>query len=111
MARGTGISLRTFGRSASAIARSLKGRSASAIARSLKTRSASAIARTTAIVLFIAFGTSPSFGQVGTATILGVVHDTTGALIPGVNISIKHLDSGYTRNAITSETGNYSVPT
>src|ERR1051326_8956312 len=86
MARGTGISLRTFG------------------------RSASAIARTTAIVLFIAFGTSPSFGQVGTATILGVVHDTTGALIPGVNISIKHLDSGYTRNAITSETGNYSVP-
>src|SRR4029077_8146561 len=45
----------------------------------------------------------------GTATILGVVHDTTGALIPGVNITVKHVDSGYTRTAITSETGNYSV--
>jgi hypothetical protein len=41
---------------------------------------------------------------------LGVVHDTTGALIPGVNITVKHVDSGYTRTAITSETGNYSVP-
>src|SRR2546425_1062916 len=84
-------SLRAFARSASAIARSLNRRWG------------------VAILVLIAFGTSLIFGQSGTATIVGLVHDTTGALIPGVSISVKHLDSGYTRNAITSETGNYSV--
>jgi hypothetical protein len=63
-----------------------------------------------AIVFCIAFGTSPIFGQLGTATILGVVHDASGALIPGVNITVKHVDSGYSRNAVTSETGTYNVP-
>src|SRR5262249_8099697 len=80
MARGTGISLRMFGRWG------------------------------TAIVLYVGFGTSLIFSQLGTATISGVVHDTTGALIPGVSITVKHVDSGYTRTAITSETGNYTVP-
>src|SRR5215831_6176578 len=63
-----------------------------------------------AIVLLIAFGTCQAFAQTATAGIVGVVKDTTGALIPGVNISIKHLDSGYVRTAITNETGNYRVP-
>src|SRR5262252_4446433 len=80
MARGTGISLRSFARWVAAI------------------------------VLCIAFGTSLILSQVGTGTILGVVHDSSGALIPGVSITVKHVDSGYTRNAITSETGSYNVP-
>src|SRR5207247_2516699 len=42
--------------------------------------------------------------------IVGVVKDTTGALIPGVSINIKQLDTGSTRTAITSETGSYTVP-
>src|SRR5215467_15406138 len=63
-----------------------------------------------AIVLLIAFGTCQVFGQTATANIVGVVKDTTGALIPGVNISVKHVDSGYVRTVITNETGNYSVP-
>src|SRR5262245_30927108 len=63
-----------------------------------------------AIVLRIAFGTCQVFAQTATGNIVGVVKDTTGALIPGVNISVKHLDSGYVRTAITNETGNYRVP-
>ncbi|PYS17098.1 MAG: hypothetical protein DMG15_00285 [Acidobacteria bacterium] len=64
----------------------------------------------TVIVLFVAFGTSLIFGQGGTATILGVVHDTTGAVLPGVTITVKHVDSGLTRTVVSSEQGGYVAP-
>src|SRR6266566_1108146 len=64
----------------------------------------------TAAAVLIAFGTSLIFGQGGTATISGVVRDTSGALVPGVTITVKHLDSGLIRTVITSESGNYSAP-
>jgi hypothetical protein len=63
-----------------------------------------------AIVLLIALGTSSVFAQVSTARIVGVVRDTSGALIPGVTVNIKHLDTGVTRTAVTNETGNYTAP-
>jgi len=63
-----------------------------------------------AIVLLIAFGACAIFAQVSTARIVGVVKDTTGALIPGVSINIKQLDTGSTRTTSTSGTGNYTVP-
>ena len=43
----------------------------------------------TTVVLLLAFGTSLIFGQGGTASILGVVRDTTGALVPGVTINVR----------------------
>src|SRR5207247_4692457 len=64
----------------------------------------------TAIVILIAFEACLVFAQTSTATILGVVKDTTGALIPGVSITVKHTDTGQTRTAISSETGDYNVP-
>src|SRR2546428_4707063 len=64
----------------------------------------------TAIVVLIALPTCLVFAQTSTATILGAVKDTTGALIPGVSITIKHTDTGQTRTAISSETGDYNVP-
>jgi len=64
----------------------------------------------TAIGVLIALGTSLVFAQISTATILGVVRDASGALVPGVNISIKHVESGLTRTAISNERGGYSVP-
>jgi len=64
----------------------------------------------TAIGVLIALGTSLVFAQISTATILGVVRDVSGALVPGVNISIKHVESGLTRTAISNERGGYSVP-
>src|SRR5436853_4917290 len=64
----------------------------------------------TAIVVLIALGTCLSFAQTSTATILGVVRDTSGALIPGVSISVKHTESGLTRTVISAENGGYSVP-
>src|SRR6266436_10028869 len=48
--------------------------------------------------------------QVTTGTILGVVQDSTGAVIPGVSVMVKNLDTGLTRTATTDEGGRYTVP-
>src|SRR5437870_7985657 len=64
----------------------------------------------TAIVVLIALGTCLVFAQGSTATISGVVRDTSGALVPGVSITIKHVDTGLTREAVSSESGGYNVP-
>src|SRR5437870_1441963 len=82
MVRTQGVSLRSFGRFAIAIG------------------------------VLIALPTCLVFAQISsaTATILGVVKDTSGALIPGVSITVKHTDTGQTRTAISSESGDYNVP-
>src|SRR5712691_13044448 len=80
MVRKTGIGLRSFGRFA------------------------------TAIVVLIALETCLVFAQTSTATILGVVKDTSGALVPGVTITVKHTESGLTRTVISSENGGYNAP-
>src|SRR5438094_310235 len=64
----------------------------------------------TAIVALIALETCLAFGQTSTATILGVVRDTSGALVPGVSISVKHTESGLTRTVVSGERGAYTVP-
>src|SRR2546427_1489065 len=63
-----------------------------------------------AIVALIALGTCLSFAQTSTATILGTVKDTSGALVPGVSIIVKHTESGLTRTVVSGERGSYTVP-
>src|SRR5256885_16921618 len=62
------------------------------------------------IVVLIALGTCLSVAQTATATILGTVKDTSGALIPGVSITVKHTESGLTRTVVSGERGGYNVP-
>src|SRR5438876_1518722 len=50
------------------------------------------------------------FGQGFSAAISGFVRDTTGAVIPGVTVTVKHIESGLTRTAVTSENGGYTIP-
>src|SRR5437763_3591050 len=64
----------------------------------------------TTLVATIALGTSLVFAQTSMATILGTVRDTSGALIPGVSITVKHTESGLTRTVISAENGGYNVP-
>src|SRR3989454_4151195 len=64
----------------------------------------------TAVVVLIALPTCLVFAQTSAATILGVVKDTTGALIPGARVTVKHTETGLTRTAISSQTGDYNVP-
>src|SRR3989442_4437858 len=48
--------------------------------------------------------------QVTTGTISGVVQDTSGAVIPGVSITVKNVDTGTARTVTTDEGGRYTVP-
>src|SRR2546426_9298266 len=64
----------------------------------------------TALVVLVASGTCLSVAQISTATILGTVKDTSGALVPGVSISVKHTESGLTRSVVSGERGAYNVP-
>src|SRR5438093_8400581 len=50
------------------------------------------------------------FGQNFSAAISGFVRDTTGAVIPGTTVTAKHIETGQTRTAQTSEEGSYTMP-
>src|SRR3954468_18353676 len=47
--------------------------------------------------------------QETTGTITGVVTDQTGAVLPGVTVTVKNADTGLTRIVVTNETGTYSA--
>ena len=51
-----------------------------------------------------------SFAQRITATIRGTVTDTTGAVVPGANVTVKGEETGYTRSTLTNSAGVYSFP-
>lgn len=53
---------------------------------------------------------SPLPGQVTSATIFGTVRDESGAVIPGVSISARHLETGLARNAVSDDSGRYRIP-
>src|SRR5690348_1640114 len=63
----------------------------------------------TAIVGIIAMGSCLIFGQGATGSISGVVRDASGAVIPGVTVTAKHVESGLTRMGVSNETGSYNV--
>lgn len=53
---------------------------------------------------------SSLFGQGGESTqILGIVEDTSGALIPGVVVTATHVATGQQRQVTTGESGNYVI--
>ncbi|MBI4483751.1 MAG: TonB-dependent receptor [Acidobacteria bacterium] len=49
------------------------------------------------------------WSQTTTGTILGAVKDETGAVIPGVTITVLNVNTGISRTGLTNETGNYRV--
>jgi len=49
-------------------------------------------------------------GQGTTATILGVVKDSSGAVIPGATIDVKNIGTGATQTGITDEQGRFTIP-
>ncbi|MBI4483072.1 MAG: TonB-dependent receptor [Acidobacteria bacterium] len=64
-----------------------------------------------AVMAFFVVTDSPSLtAQTVTGTILGTVRDSTGALIPGVEISVKNVETGAVRSAITDDVGTYHIP-
>lgn len=48
--------------------------------------------------------------QTTTATISGTVSDQTGAVLPGVTVTVTHIATGEARNVVTDAAGRYRVP-
>src|SRR5882672_10945949 len=48
-----------------------------------------------------------AMSQLPTATILGTVKDSTGAVIPGAAITAKNVETGLTRTGVSAEDGSY----
>jgi hypothetical protein len=72
---------------------------------------ASGVRKTATRSLLLVFVTvAAASAQVTTGTILGVVRDNTGGVLPGVMITIKNLDTGLTRPLITDAEGRYHTP-
>jgi len=61
----------------------------------------------TLTVLLVALS-APAFSQKITATLRGTVTDTTGAVVPGVNVTAKIEQTGFARTTPTSSAGVYS---
>jgi hypothetical protein len=52
----------------------------------------------------------PTAAQETTGTIVGLVTDQTGAILPGVTVVVKHIETGRTVEIVTGETGRYQAP-
>jgi hypothetical protein len=48
--------------------------------------------------------------QATTGTVYGSVKDETGALVPGVMVTVTHTGTGTTRTALTGDNGTYRIP-
>ena len=61
-------------------------------------------------LLAIALPVSPAFSQETTATVTGTVTDSSGGVLPGVVVSLKHVPTGRIFEGTTSTEGGYLVP-
>lgn len=59
-------------------------------------------------ILFLLFTASALFGQTN-ATIRGAITDQSGAVLPGVAISVRNQQTGVERMTLSDEAGNYQV--
>ena len=60
-------------------------------------------------LLIGALGSSTAWAQ-ATAQMNGTVKDSSGAVLPGVEITAVQIDTGITRTTVTNETGSYTLP-
>ncbi|MFO7694269.1 MAG: TonB-dependent receptor [Vicinamibacterales bacterium] len=63
------------------------------------------------LVLAVAVGAAPAFAQGGsTSTISGTVTDSTGAVVPGADVVVKHVATNTTYNAVSGADGSFTIP-
>src|SRR5215211_3953746 len=62
-----------------------------------------------AVVVALILGGTSAWAQ-ATAGITGTARDESGAVLPGVTITVTQTDTGLTRTTASNETGSYSLP-
>src|SRR2546427_11148057 len=64
--------------------------------------------RAAVLMMWLSFSPSPVFAQ--NAQITGVVKDTSGGVVPGVTVTGRNAENGFTRVAVTEGNGEYRLP-
>lgn len=62
------------------------------------------------ISLFLVLPAGTVMAQTTTATISGLVKDESGAVLPGVSVNVKNVDTGSVRTLVTDDQGHYMAP-
>src|SRR5688572_17205977 len=70
--------------------------------------SGSTLLRIAAAVVCALLLTSPADAQVATGSILGNVTDSSGAAVPGAQVTVTNVDTQFSRTATTDESGQYA---
>src|SRR3954453_21998272 len=61
-------------------------------------------------ILLIVLGVPPMYAQEITGSISGEVQDTTGAMMPGVKVTVVNTGTNVVKTVTTSPSGTYRVP-
>lgn len=64
----------------------------------------------TSAVLLAALIGAVAYGQTTNATLTGTITDTTGAMVPGVQVKVTNTDTNEVRQQTTNGVGYYSIP-
>src|SRR5262245_25125577 len=59
------------------------------------------------VAFILATNADRAFAQLPTATILGTVRDSSGAVIPGADVAVRNTETGQSRMALSAEDGSY----
>jgi len=59
------------------------------------------------LLVFVAFGNGAGWAQSTQGSILGTVKDSSGAVIPGVTVTLTNIDEGVVRTTKSNASGNY----
>ena len=62
------------------------------------------------LILAISAICAAATAQTVTGTVQGTVTDTSGGVLPGVTVSVKHVETGTERTLVTNDQGFYSAP-
>src|SRR6266568_5264923 len=57
----------------------------------------------------VSLNVPPSFAQTVTGRIVGTIHDSQGAVVPGVSVSAKNLETGAERTTLSDESGGFII--
>ena len=63
-----------------------------------------------AVLSLCALTSTAVVAQTPTGQISGRVTDTSGAVLPGVDVTVTQTSTGLVRSAVTNETGQYVIP-
>src|SRR5450759_2457191 len=63
-----------------------------------------------AVLCLLLVGASAAIAQLPTATLLGVVKDASGAIVPDASLTVHNIETGQTRATVSANDGSYRLP-